>query len=1543
MKTQRRYRCRLCPPGSDNLFDDRHDLKSHQNRVHKLNQIGYGPPKQGRPFLPGQEPWTQAPYTLEFMQGMEDCYSENEPIILAGHDGDSVRFDYNVPLKSGFNTDEIMAQIQQIAETTDVCFKLLFSVGKIMYHTTKKRFRYWIPFDNCPLFDKSLFVTCAADLVKVRNKLNTVNPADYLASNRPDTKHICVLATNVVITVFETFYPMGRPKSELPQHILNCKSLVRMLGYNDHACFFRCMSMHKFQNVRENYTRYLYKMWMDYCIEHDILKEMIPMKEFEGITLQDLPVLEKVYKTNIQVYCLNPEGSVNMLFRSADLYKKTLHLNECDGHLSYISNFTKYAKKFVCKDCEYITSRSDRFKDHLKNCSTVRKVKVHGGYFQNPLSLFEKLDELGVHVSEELRYVDRFAVYDFESLLLSKQEEVSSSTQITQVHKPFSFSIISNIEGFTEPKFVVDRNEEKLIDSFHDILCSMQEKYSSDRREIYAPYLEMIQEKIDYWKPPKITKVKNHQQEDEEEEEEEELGSECGETDYCEPPSAQFLEAMKRKNPWNNFISNLVENDTWNVQYNDNNANHNGGGGGGQVSESENSGDSTEQRLGEASEDVDSNQSLPFNNVDEGFEDEVIEDIEQLRVPRNLVKYQKIMYKKYVNLYEELINFINRLTLIGFNSGKYDLKLIQGLLFIKFDPLTLKVIKKNNRLLSVTTPQFRFLDMVSFLSPGSNYSSFVRGFASDSSNIDENKMYFPYPCLRSYDCLLQPSLPPIDHPDWYSKLKGCNILHDPESGRTKEENYRLMQKVWDDKGCTNLLSFLAHYNNNDTIPFLSAVSTILKRYRDLGLCLFSRCVSGPAVSRILMYQCARKAGCYFALPGKANTSLQKVLLSGIIGGNSVIYRRFVKCGETYVWGHDSGEITKGIKGFDCTSLYGGLLGSYLPTGSFLRRFKHNDYKITVRHDMYTLQYQYIEWLSKKLNREPLHRQSRGHEVYIGALKPDAILLPANKNQKSLVVEVLGCWAHYHICNKTYHCRKNKVWMENARKNTHEWELKESYYEQLGYECHFIRECDLDELFDTDEEYRNLVKLKRPNFARLHPGTLTESQIIQGILDDQLFAMIVCDINLPEEWTPELKAKLHCPPHLTPREFWDVCPPVFGNCTLKYPEHWSPVMQEYAKEHSINTSDRTLLVAGCQAEQLPITTGYAKFLLTHGFEISNISEICEYTPKRAFQSFVDTRTEWRREADRNPKMKILATQGKAENNFGYGVTLTNSAKWTNVKYVKGVREASKEVNDKLFIKLETINASKDLFEIEKEKKIVEYRYPSQIGFWILWESKTYLLKFYFDFILKFINFSSVSPILGDTDSIYLNLGQYTFEGCVKEEMRSFFHYLTKGRCVKVTGIQYIEPDGENTFFPRSCCDFCKKNDSRTPLLFHLEAEGHQSVALCSKTYAILNKKESEENVIPDELVMVKYSCKGQTRCNVKKDGSQYLQAYNDRTNIYAENVGFQHKKQKGQDSKMVTYVTQKSSFQWLYLKRYILGCGCCSRALNITIRPKKIKL
>jgi len=78
------------------------------------------------------------------------------------------------------------------------------------------------------------------------------------------------------------------------------------------------------------------------------------------------------------------------------------------------------------------------------------------------------------------------------------------------------------------------------------------------------------------------------------------------------------------------------------------------------------------------------------------------------------------------------------------------------------------VIKKGNRYMCISSPEFRWLDVISYLPAGCSYSQFLRCLKSK-----EEKSYFCYQFLDSPEKLDYPCLPPYD--SFYSDLKAHNV------------------------------------------------------------------------------------------------------------------------------------------------------------------------------------------------------------------------------------------------------------------------------------------------------------------------------------------------------------------------------------------------------------------------------------------------------------------------------------------------------------------------------------------------------------------------------------------------------------------------------------------------------------------------------------------------------------------------------------------------------------------------------------------------
>ena len=79
------------------------------------------------------------------------------------------------------------------------------------------------------------------------------------------------------------------------------------------------------------------------------------------------------------------------------------------------------------------------------------------------------------------------------------------------------------------------------------------------------------------------------------------------------------------------------------------------------------------------------------------------------------------------------------------------------------------VIKKGSGYMTISSPEFKFIDIQFFLAPGYNLSKFLKAYDADDAKSD-----FPYEYLNSVADLLSNEFPPYD--GFYSTLRQVNTL-----------------------------------------------------------------------------------------------------------------------------------------------------------------------------------------------------------------------------------------------------------------------------------------------------------------------------------------------------------------------------------------------------------------------------------------------------------------------------------------------------------------------------------------------------------------------------------------------------------------------------------------------------------------------------------------------------------------------------------------------------------------------------------------------
>ena len=170
----------------------------------------------------------------------------------------------------------------------------------------------------------------------------------------------------------------------------------------------------------------------------------------------------------------------------------------------------------------------------------------------------------------------------------------------------------------------------------------------------------------------------------------------------------------------------------------------------------------------------------------------------------------------------------NQVPVLGFNSGRYDLNLIREHFAERLSDTTgkVRVAKNGNKIMFILSKNFRFLDIINYLGPGTSYEKWVKAYECETV-----KSWFPYEWFDTPEKLDFRGLPKYE--DWYSKLKGGYVL-------TRDE-WEGCQRLFKEKGMCTFADLLRYYNNLDVAPGLEALEKMRAFYTEY----FERCCKYP--------------------------------------------------------------------------------------------------------------------------------------------------------------------------------------------------------------------------------------------------------------------------------------------------------------------------------------------------------------------------------------------------------------------------------------------------------------------------------------------------------------------------------------------------------------------------------------------------------------------------------------------------------------------------------------------------------------------------
>ena len=320
---------------------------------------------------------------------------------------------------------------------------------------------------------------------------------------------MCELVTNVTFFVNHIIdHPIGCVGMiPLPVYIKKNKAVIGLetepihsKRYSDNLCLFRCLALHRGGDVRrlEPAVKTLYEAYT---------QDGVSMEEFAGVTLDDLYRVETTFQTNVCVYKLvKPDGedgktTAELVRRSVCKYPDTLYLNLHETHFSFIQDVRMYCHSYRCRKCGDSLSEAWKLRKHESTCTGgVRRVYPGGVYHSTP-SVFERLDDENIRVSESFRYYPYRATFDFECWFDTNQLP-SDSAQVHWVarHVPLSISVASNVPGHEQVKcLVTDGDTNKLVSTVMDILRSKSDAAYDNIKDSYEDVLEQLAEALTNW------------------------------------------------------------------------------------------------------------------------------------------------------------------------------------------------------------------------------------------------------------------------------------------------------------------------------------------------------------------------------------------------------------------------------------------------------------------------------------------------------------------------------------------------------------------------------------------------------------------------------------------------------------------------------------------------------------------------------------------------------------------------------------------------------------------------------------------------------------------------------------------------------------------------------------------------------------------------------------------------------------------------------------------------------------------------------------
>ena len=252
---------------------------------------------------------------------LQDVITENWSSIRSHVTRGPVQSRYNYRLTS---LDTKSLELRHIFEEQTTAFKINLCYGFILRNKQTGRYRFYHSSCNCcgRYLDEPSLITNTETFETFLEQIKEPDLLNWAVSQRPNSDWICEMVTNVTFFVNKILqHPIGCVGIVLPPHIKRKKSIIGLqtdgngIPYVDNLCLFRCLGLHLGRDVTTLYEEYTDQ----------------PVRNFEGVVIDELHKVESRFEVNIVVYILREE-SAQLVRRSLGKHENTMYVNLYEPH-----------------------------------------------------------------------------------------------------------------------------------------------------------------------------------------------------------------------------------------------------------------------------------------------------------------------------------------------------------------------------------------------------------------------------------------------------------------------------------------------------------------------------------------------------------------------------------------------------------------------------------------------------------------------------------------------------------------------------------------------------------------------------------------------------------------------------------------------------------------------------------------------------------------------------------------------------------------------------------------------------------------------------------------------------------------------------------------------------------------------------------------------------------------------------------------------------------------------------------------------------------